>query len=87
MAGMTSQAVIHPTGSPNPGDAIDVWCPSTGHWAAGFIVEATSPAGVTVRRAYDSAVLPVRFSWDDVRASHERPSHWDHLRSAGARRA
>jgi len=56
-----------------PGQAVDVWSPSTGDWAHGFVLAATTEDGVRVRRLSDGSVLPVLFDPGDVRPAE--PSH------------
>jgi hypothetical protein len=49
------------------GTPVEVWCRSYGTWASGFVVIDWDGNGVAVRRVADDAVLPARFSAEDIR--------------------
>jgi hypothetical protein len=73
---------VHPTrsdqrdeaSSPEPatrlrhGAEVEVLTRFRGDWAAGFVVESLREHGCRLRRMSDGVVLPVEFSYADVRA-------------------
>jgi len=52
-----------------PGDLVEVWCPTTGRFAPGFRANDLSAEGVTVSRISDGVVLPAIFTSTDVSRS------------------
>ena len=53
----------------SPGDAVEVWCPTTRRFAPGFRVGEVTPDGVTLFRQSDGALIPGLFAIDTVRRS------------------
>jgi hypothetical protein len=59
-----------------PGTRVEVRRRFDGSWTRGFEVAETSVEGVRVRRLSDNSVLPVEFSWNDVRREKKKQGLW-----------
>jgi len=58
----TNEGSVFSSGTP-----VAVWCRSYETWSSGFVIVDWAGGEVAVRRVADNAVLPARFSAEDIR--------------------